>query len=295
MKLPPANYLLSMYGAAGGGMQRWMLAVRPPACGVIRVCDQPAALVVRQVTSRHNTSSAFMSSSACRPHAWAQKKNFSSYVSVSRVWLGGNGACYGNHCRAFHAHGCQAAWSQKSGGTSIGTATALGCLCWFHRDMPCHAIPFGKKSPGYDNDHDEMVSLVVSCGFTLAFPEHIAAVLSPLRMASCSHSWQAQQFHHMMGTGTQSVPHAIHSGWPVPDWMRSLPGPCPIIAQALQTGIPELTRFPEGLYTVGGGSWFSRSESGGGPFAIGSIHSGWIDYYRVHIPVDLDGAYMAEL
>ena len=38
-------------------------------------------------------------------------------------------------------------------------------------------------------------------------------------MASCTYSWQAQQFHHMMAAGFLSVPAAVTAGWPVLEWM----------------------------------------------------------------------------
>ena len=164
----------------------------------------------------------------------------------------------------------------------------------FHKGMPCYGPTFGKTCPQHDTDHDRIVALLRHFGVSLAFPSEIAQVPSTLPMASCSHNWQAQQFHHMMDAGFMSVPAAITAGWPVPEWMRNLGGPTARLASALQPDIPIIRQFPSDAYAVGDGSWYARDQCGGA-FAVGSITSTRVDVYHVVIPVALDHAYMVEL
>uniref|UniRef100_A0A7S1IBK2 Uncharacterized protein n=1 Tax=Eutreptiella gymnastica TaxID=73025 RepID=A0A7S1IBK2_9EUGL len=79
----------------------------------------------------------------------------------------------------------------------------------YHSDMPCVQVPFGKKCPSHDTDHDKMVSLLMRSGFTITFPQYLTAKVPSFPMASCQHAWQAVQVHHVMETGVRSLTHAV--------------------------------------------------------------------------------------
>ena len=126
----------------------------------------------------------------------------------------------------------------------------------FHAGMPCYGTTYGKKCPQHDTDHDRMIADFHRFGISLAFPQEVSRTQSPLPMASCTHSWQAQQFHHMMDVDFLSIPAAVTAGWLVPEWMGELPTPIVQLASALQPDIPIIHRFPSDAYAVG--------EQGGG-------------------------------
>lgn len=271
----PAHYPLLMYSAAGGGMQRWMSAVRPPSYGAIRVCDQPAASVVRQVTGWSETPSAQM------------------FQPVETGWVGVEPAMVVmvEHFAFTYLKQLNHRNPAVRRSTQQGLWVAHGR---YHADMPCVRTPFGKKCIGHDTDHDKMYALLKRSGFEIAFPQYLTAHTHAFPMASCRHAWQAEQLHLIIDTGVRSLDQAAQTGWPVPDWAKELQPLPPLLAHPIKPYVPEIQRVPEDLFTVADGSWYSRVESGGA-FAVGSIHAGWVDYYQVQIPVALDHAYMVEL
>ena len=127
----PAHYPLLMYSAAGGGMQRWMSAVRPPSYGAIRVCDQPAASVLRQITGWHETSSAQM------------------FQPVESGWVGVEPAMVTmvEHFALTYLKPLNHRNPVVRRSTQRGLWDAYGR---YHGGMPCLQVPFGKKCPRHD-------------------------------------------------------------------------------------------------------------------------------------------------
>ena len=202
----PSHYPVLMYNAAGGGMQRWMSGVRPPAYGTHRVCDHAAASVIRSITRWHTLASAHFLQSITA--GWTGV--LPATVVMTTHFLLTYIKQLGHHNHLVRDSVTKGLWR---------------AVHRFYPLMACVREVFPKKCGAHDTYHDKVVALLYHLGITLLFPDYVRTTEKDHTMAACIHDWQVYQTHSWMDCGHYTLSQAVHALWPVPQWMHDLPPP----------------------------------------------------------------------
>ena len=273
-----AHYLIHIYNAVAGGMQRWSSAIRPPLPRAMRLANLPVASLLRNFW---NISADSPPESFLQPIAFgwtglcsALPTMVPSFVSTYQHQLNHPNP----HVRASTRH------------------ALLQALTRFHRDMPCVHREILHVCPAHSDDHCLFIIWCHHLSVGVHVPPnrlHMPLIRCPLYHATSE--WRVEDAHLWMTIPYHSKDQAIRSRWTVRFCPTTFPVPFSDDISALQPSFPDFSFAPLDGVFIPDASWFPSGRHIGGAVAVLNVHTDHYTLHRIPIPIFCHNSYQAQL